>query len=437
MCLSNVKYNAPSPVVKSQLVVEGTLGREQAVRREKAHTQSVVLVGTSFRTARVEVRELVAARLSKIPGPGDQVGSGQVFESAVLETCNRLEVYFACSSPADVAKLVMAMLDGGGAHQGSFYVKTGTDAMEHIFRVAAGLDSPVLGEEQILEQVRDAGRTARAKGQAKSILSSLFDAAYSSGKRVRESYHVPQANRSVSVFALRHALDALGHRPSKVLLIGSGETAKLAALKLKGSTVYLLSSRRGVETRFPKAVRVSRKRLREAAARCDLIIAATRRRGYALTRNDLPGTKKIVILDLGFPRNVDPGIKASQNVRLFDLDAVAEGALSKGPHGDEAAEMLVRTEARRFDSWLTASRLTPTLGNIYRWAERIREEETLAAFRKLPGLSEHDRTVVESLSRRLTGKLLSPHASFIKDVRSEEDQGERLLLLESIFKEGK
>ncbi|MDG7007499.1 MAG: glutamyl-tRNA reductase [Nitrososphaerota archaeon] len=419
------------------MVAEGTLGREQAVRRERAQMQSVVLVGTSFRTARIEVRELVATRLSKIPEPGDQVGSGQVFESAVLETCNRLEVYLACSSPADVARRVLTMLDGSGALQGSFYVKTGTDALEHVFRVAAGLDSPVLGEEQILEQVRDAGKTARARGHAKSILSSLFDAAYSSGKRVRESYHVSPANRSVSVFALRRALAALGRRPSKVLLIGSGETAKLAALKLKGSTVYLLSSRRGVETRFPNAVRISRKRLRETVARCDLIIAATRRRGYVLAKKDLPSRKKTVILDLGFPRNVDPGIKASQNVRLFDLDAVAEWAHSKGPHGDEAAEMLVRTEARRFDSWLTASRLTPTLGNIYRWADRIREEETLAALRKLPGLSEHDRTVVESLSRRLTGKLLSPHVSFIKDVRSEEDQGERLRLLESIFNEGK
>ncbi len=397
----------------------------------------MVLVGVSFRTARIGVRELVAARLPKIPGPGDKAGRGQVYESAVLETCNRLEVYLACSSPGDVAKLAVARLDGGSAPPESFYVKTGADALRHIFRVASGLDSPVLGEEQILEQVRDAGRTARANGQAKSILSALFDAAYSSGKRIRESYYVSPANRSVSVFALKHILNVLGRRPSKVLLIGSGETAKLAALKLKGSTVYLLSSRHGVETRFPNAVRVSHRGLRETAAQCDLIIAATRRRGYALTRKDLPGTKNTVILDLGFPRNVDPAIRASKNAKLFDLDAVAEWALSHGAKENAAAERLAQDEARRFDSWLTASKLTPTLANIYRWAERIREEETLTALRKLSGLSEHDKTVVESLSRRLTGKLLSPHASFIKDVDNEEDQGERLLLLESIFKEGR
>ena len=418
------------------MVLEETPGLEQDGRGERTPALSVVLVGTSFRTARIGVRELVAGRLAGIPEPGDQVGGGQVFESAVLETCNRLEVYLACSSPNDVAKLVVARLGGGYAPFGSFYVKTGTGALEHIFRVASGLDSPVLGEEQILEQVRDAGKTARVKGRAKSILSSLFDAAYSSGKRIRKSYHVSPANRSVSAFALKHALDALGRWPSKVLLIGSGETAKLAALKLKGSAVYLLSSRRRVETRFPDAVRISRKRLRETAGECDLIIAATRRRGYVLTKNDLSRAKKTVILDLGFPRNVDPRIKSSENAELFDLDNVAEWALSKGLQKNEAAERLVQAEAQRFDSWLMASRLTPTLANIYKWAERIREEETLIALRKLSGLSEHDKTVVESLSRRLTGKLLSPHTSFIKHVGSEEDQGQRLLLLDSIFKGG-
>ncbi len=97
---------------------------------------------------------------------------------------------------------------------------------------------------------------------------------------------------------------------------------------------------------------------------------------------------------------------------------------------------MVEAETRRFDAWLTASRLAPTLATIYRWAEGIREEETLAALRRLPNLSEHDRTVIEAMGRRLTGKLLHPHASFVKEVDGEEDQSERLLLLESIFRDG-
>ncbi len=402
----------------------------------KPAAPSVVLVGMSFRTAGIGTRERVARRLSEIPEPGFQVGSVRIFENSVLETCNRLEVYLACSSASEAAKLVVSRLDEDGASSESFYVKTGTDAIRHIFRIASGLDSPVLGEEQILQQVREAGKTARTSGQARSILSSLFDAAYSSGKRIRESYTVAPANRSVSAFALRRALRELGRQPAKVLLIGSGETAKLASLRLKGSKVYLLSGRRNVGTRFPNAERISRRRLREVSDKCDLIIAATRHHGYVLKRRDLPEKRRMVVLDLGFPRNVDPSLKDSKFIKLYDLDAVAAWALSLRHHEHALTERLVEEETRRFDAWLTASRLRPTLGNIYKWAERIREEETLAALRKLPGLSSHDKTVIEAMSKRLTGKLLSPHATFAKEVGSGEDQSERLLLLESIFRDG-
>jgi glutamyl-tRNA reductase len=395
----------------------------------------VVLVGTSYRRADISIRERITRRLAGIPEPGLHAVSGGVSESAVLETCNRLEVYLVGNHPDEAARSVVTKL-GGKCPSETFFVKKGVEAIRHIFRVASGLDSPVLGEEQILEQVREAGRTARTSGEAKSILSSLFDAAYSSGKRIRESYKTPPMNRSVSAFALKHALNELGRTPARVLLIGSGETAKLAALRLKGSKVYLFSARQGVETRFPQAVRIPRRRLGEIAAVSDLIIAATRRRGYVLTRRDFPERRKVIILDLGFPRNVDPSVRHLNGVALYDLDTVTRWAASRGPHVDASAERLVEEEARRFDAWLTASRLTPTLANIYRWAEQIRQEETLAALRKLPQLSSHDRDVLEALTRRLTGKLLSPHASFVKEVGTREDQSVRLLLLESIFKEG-
>lgn len=416
--------------------MDGSSGRDSDATPVGANgrpaSPSIVLVGTSFRTAGIAARERISRRLFEVPEPG-LVGGGRVLESAVLETCNRLEIYLACSSPDEAARYVMARLEGDGRWSESFYVKTGADAIRHIFRVASGLDSPVLGEEQILQQVRDAGRTARTSGRAKSILSSLFDAAFSSGRRVRESYTVSRADRSVSAFALRCALKELGRRPERVLLIGSGETAKLVSLRLRGSKVYLLSGRRDVSARFPNAERISRSRLRDVAGRCDLIIAATRHRGYVLTKKDLPVKRKTVVLDLGFPRNVDPSLGSSKLVRLFDLDAVATWALSTARDGHAPAERLAEEEARRFYAWLTASRLTPTLANIYRWAERIREEETLAALRRLPRLSPHDRTVIEAMGRRLTGKLLSPHANFVRGVRSGEDQSERLLLLDTIF----
>ncbi len=419
--LSNVKYN------------ESIEAPDSPVRAVKQAAPTVVLVGISYRTADIASREEIARRQSKASELWPRLDG--VTEISVLETCNRLEVYLSSTDPREAAEGIVGMLSGNRIPQSSFYVKTGYEAIRHLFRVASGLDSVVAGEEQILYQVRDAGKTARVSGQAKSVLSPLFDAAYSSGMRVRDSYEVPEMNRSVSAFALRRVLHELGRQPNKVLLIGSGETAKLAALRLKGSTVYLLSSRRAVKDRFPDAIRIPRRRLREISAQCDLIIAATRRRGYVLARKDVPDKHDVVILDLGFPRNVDPALKASKFIRLYDLDDVTAWAKASKGSDLPSAEKAAEEEARRFDVWLRASRLTPTLANIFRWAEKIRDEETAAALRKLPELSPHDRLVVEALSKRLTGKLLSPHTSFVKEVGTGADQTERLQLLQSIFRD--
>lgn len=434
--LSNVKYSSEG--LEEQRAMDARTDSEADPGSQNlsggAGAPSVVLVGTSFRTAGIAMREQIARRLAKVESDL-QSGVGGISEISVLATCNRLEVYLACTEPEEASKSVIARLREPGAPSDGFYAKSGSDAIRHLFRVASGLDSVVIGEEQILQQVREAGRTARTSGQAKSILSSLFDAAYSSGRRVRESYGAASADRSVSSFALKRALKELGRRPARVLLIGSGETAKLAALRLKKSKVYLLSGRRNVSDRFPNATRIPRRMLREVSSRCDLIIAATRRSGYVLTSRELQDRRRTVVLDLGFPRNVDPTLKNSRRVRLYDLDDIAAWAGSGRRANLAAAEKIAEEETKKFTSWLTASRLTPTLANIFKWAERVREEETIAALRKLPELSPHERSIVEAMSKRLTGKLLSPHATFAKQVGDGGDQSERLLLLESIFRD--
>ncbi len=435
--LSNVKYNAGAPKQQPAMDARTDADADPASQDPSggAGAPSVVLVGTSFRTAGIALRERVARRLVKISESEFQRGAGGVSEISVLETCNRLEVYLACTRPREASTSLIDRLGEPGTPSGGFYTKTGFDAIRHLFRVASGLDSVVIGEEQILQQVREAGKTARTSGQAKSILSSLFDAAYSSGRRVRESYEVSSANRSVSSFALKRALRELGRRPAKVLLIGSGETAKLAAIRLKESKVYLLSGRRNVSDRFPKATRIPRRMLREVSSKCDLIVAATRHSGYVLTKRALPDKRRTVVLDLGFPRNVDPALKDSRLVRLYDLDDIAAWARSVKHSNLVAAERMVEEETKKFSSWLTASRLTPTLANIFKWAEKIREEETIAALRRLPELSPHEKSIVEAMSKRLTGKLLSPHATFAKQTGDGGNQSERLLLLESIFRD--
>jgi glutamyl-tRNA reductase len=400
---------------------------------ETRRTPSIVLIGTSFKSAPIAFRERVSKGLLGIGREALLAGTPGVLESSVIETCNRVEMYIAASDPVAASESLLARLDG---ESDRFYVKSGLDAITHMFRVASGLDSVVLGEDQILQQVRGAGRKARVSGTAKSALSPLFDAAFSVGGRVRQTYTVPPSRRSLSAFALSLALRELGRPPRSVLLIGTGQTAKLAALELDKAKIYVLSRRRDAGPRFAGATRVRGKDLRKVAAECDLIVSATRHAGYLLHRRDVPDDRKRIILDLAFPRNVDPGLKSSGLVKLYDLDDIAKavGPLLADPEL-EASERLVAAEAERFNGWLVATRFTPTLAGIYRWAETIREDEVGLAIRRLPGLSEKERRVLEVMSRRLVSKLMAPHAAFAKQKGGEMEQPERLRLLESIFGE--
>ena len=314
-----------------------------------------------------------------------------------------------------------------------FYFKKDLEAIAHLFRVASGLDSLVVGEEQILQQIKVAGARARVSGNARSILSSLFDAAFNVGRRVRASYDVTPSNKSVSSFALQFALKKLGRRPRKILLIGTGETARLAAAQLKGAKIYLVSRRKDARKWFPGATMVSYKQLRRKW-QGDIVISATKHSGYVIKKGDLKDKGKLVILDLAFPRNIDPAIKTSLFIQLYDLDDLAIHARSTPQDAAFAtSEKMIREEAERFTHVLVASRLSPTLANIYRWAEDIRSSETQVALRKLSDLSEKERSVVEAMSKSLVSKLIAPHASFVKQPSGEITQAEKLRLLESVF----
>ncbi|MGD0637426.1 MAG: glutamyl-tRNA reductase [Nitrososphaerales archaeon] len=413
-------------------------GTEEIVSAQRPHgvapLTSIVLIGTSFKTSSIAYRERALKSFQAGSRRAIRRAARHTLESCLLVTCNRIELYVATDDPVWVAESVLSGMPKPEAGPGSFYVKSDLEAVSHIFEVASGLDSLVLGEDQILQQIREAGAKARASGNAGSILSSLFVAAYNVGKRVRTSLEVAQANTSVSAFALEFALEKLGRRPKKILLIGTGKTARLAATKLKGTKIYIASRRKDARDFFPTATVVTYKQLKSLAWDGDLVISATRHAGYVIKRGDLPDERKLVLLDLAFPRNIDPALKNSGAIELYDLDDLAVRAKSvpRAP-AFAAGEKMVREEAERFTSRIVASRLSPILAIIYRWAEDIRSSEADVALRMLPNLSESERKVLEAMSKSIVGKLLAPHTAFAKQPGGEISQAERLRMLETLF----
>jgi glutamyl-tRNA reductase len=413
---------------------DDTASTTASTSRPSAATKasSIILVGTSFKTSSLAFREALAGRLSRESANLPRLSGAK--EYAQLVTCNRIEMLMAADQAAERAFLAW-LSRTPGMEPSSVYVHRDIDAITHLFRVASGLDSMVLGEEQILSQVRDAGIAARTSRSSRGSLSALFDASVNVGKRARGA--LKQADESVSSMAIRFALGRLPRPPRNVLLIGTGKTTRLAASQLDGARIYVATRRVSLPS-FSRATVVSHKDLKRVAAKCDLIISATKHRGYVLKKGDLDG-KGRVVLDLAFPRNVDPGLAAGRT-EVYNLEDLAKVFASRPqPPGPEAgrAEELVSAEAESFSRWLLASRQSSALSQVYQWAESTRREETDAALRRLPSLSERERKVVEAMSKRLVSKLLAPPTSFVKSSSPELPQDQRLDVIQRVFQGGK
>lgn len=397
--------------------------------RGAKRASSIALVGTSFRTSSLAFREALLGRLPDDPAALARLCGAQ--ECGKLVTCNRIEILVSSGPGRDAGRALASwMEDTPGFKPGSVYVSRGIDAISHLFRVASGLDSMVAGEDQILSQVKEAGVGARASGSSRGTLSALFDAAVGAGRRARAA--LDPVNDSVSSAALRFALGRLPRPPRRVLLIGTGKTARLAANELKGARIYL-ATRRRVPKSFPAATIVPRRDLKRVARACELIVAATKGTGYVLKDGDL-GRGRHIVLDLAFPRNVDPRL-AKGTIEVYNLEDLAK-VFSARPAAREhrMAESVVASEAERFSRWLLASRQSPTLSHVYRWAESTRKTEAEAALRRLPRLNAREKKVVEAMSRRLVSKLLAPATTFAKSSTPDFPQDQRLDLVERVFK---
>lgn len=409
--------------------MSGTDATSISPMAEANENSEIILLGTSFKTAGIGFREKFAAALMREEGLGSLVG---LREFSVLQTCNRVELY--CFLKGDGSSVESILNQLGCDSQEGLYIKRGLDAIRHLFNVAIGFDSVAIGEDQILRQVRSAGLRAGATGNAKSILTPLFDSACTSSMRIRKRFRIASEGHSLSEIALNLAIERLGRKPRDVLIAGTGETARLAALRLRGARIHLFTNRRKPMWLPQNSVKVGRKSLSTTIAKCQLIVSATRRSNYLFSRKDIPVVGRRVILDLGFPRNVDPAVRSLGSVELIDLDVIASHVAKSHVHAiSPPAQNALEAEAIRFQSWLTATRLNPTLATMFKWAEQVREDETASALRRLPGLSGRERRVLETLSRRLVSRLMAPHAEFAKENPSSVDQAGRLRLLEKIF----
>ena len=398
---------------------------------------NLVLVGTSYRLAPVELREKMAVaeeRSGELAAELADLG----YEAVCLSTCNRTELYLGATDEdaaerAAVGTLArLAGLDTQ-ALLPSLYRLHGEAAALHLFRVAAGLDSLVPGEAEILGQVR----AAADAGSPGPLLHGLFRQALHAGKKARSETAIGESPASVSSAAAALAEQVFGDlRPSSVLLVGAGKVGELTARSLvsRGARVEFVAGRR-VERAEELASEVGGRAvglggLAEALPQVDILISCTSARETLLHRADVEAIvrarrgRPLFLIDLAVPRDLDPAINEIDGCYLYDIDdlrAVVTETLTGRRREAERAEAIVAAEAERFRAWQASLDVVPAIASLRAWAEEIRAGELAKAEGRLARLSEGERRVVESVTAAIVNKLLHLPTVRMKEAAAAAD----------------
>jgi glutamyl-tRNA reductase len=388
---------------------------------------ALIAVGASFRTAPVEVREKFAYAESEVVDVLSRVRAAGAREAALLSTCNRTEFYLV-ETDTDSVPAIWRELSArlGDDAQRFGYVRRDREAAAHLFRVAAGLDSMVLGEAQIQGQVRDAWEASRS--QSGAALNRLFQSALSVASRVRTETAVGRGAASVSSAAVQLAKQIFGSlRGRRVMVLGAGEMAELAlqCLMSEGVRAAIVANRT-----YERAAQLARLHGATAMhydacwaelAEVDVVITSTAAPHPVVRPEHIAPTlaardgRPLCILDIALPRDVDPAVRDLDNVFLYDLDdlrSVVAATIGRRHHELPTAEALLSAEVERYWTWLAGLASVPVLTSLRSEMDRVREQELAAALRRLGHLSASDRQAVEHLSRALMNKFL--HAPSVR-----------------------
>jgi glutamyl-tRNA reductase len=352
----------------------------------------IVLVGTSHHYAPVELRERVALDHEEAAVLAAELG-----EAVVLSTCNRTEIYIAAEDgEAAERKAVAALADVEPA----LYRLRDRAATLHLFRVAAGLDSLVPGEGEILGQVR----AAYESGKPGQLLDRLFRQALHAGRKVRTQTAIGESPASVSSAAAALAEQVFGDlNGCRIMLIGAGKVGEQAARNLRT---------RGAEIVLTANSKTDRDELERELARADVVVSSTSSHDYVLDAPTVERARRgrqLLLIDLAVPRDLDPSIHQLNGCYLYDIDdlqAIVAETLAGRRSEAERAESIVVAEAEKFHEWHASLDVVPAIASLRARAEEIREAELRKAEGVLGRLDESERNAVESLTAQIVNKLL-------------------------------
>lgn len=415
----------------------------------------LVVLGLNHKTAPVEVRECFSFSEEQLRLAMRRLHDREVVEECVwLSTCNRTELYAVVEDAEEAYEPLKAALTRMAVGQvrpdDYVFYHCDEECIDHLFRVASSLDSLVIGEGQILSQVKKAYSMAWDARTTSTVLNTLFHRAITVGKKVRTVTRIAYNAVSVSYAAVEMAKSVCGDlQQAKVLLLGAGEMGELTARHLVSSGVrtVFVSNRR-----YERAVALAARFHGEAvpfesflqrAVEADIVITSTGAPHYMIRAWEMAhimpkrGGRPIVFIDIAVPRDVEPEVAAIQGVTLYnidDLEAVVESNLRLRAQEAEAAEAIIAEEREELVAKFRYLSFRPVMVRLTDKAESIRQRELKRALTKLPDLPAEELKIMENMSRMIVRKLLRDPMMRLNEAAGSEQEEHYLEVIKELFK---
>ncbi|CAK8725750.1 glutamyl-tRNA reductase [Candidatus Electrothrix aarhusensis] len=414
---------------------------------------SIVLLGVNHKKTPLKIREKMALTGGYVEPLEKLRELDGLKEYYLLSTCNRVEVLFVCQDPERMRREVLDLLFAGKVSReevaGCFYVYENEEAIRHLFMVSSSLDSMIVGESQILGQLKEAFRHAAEQKTAGLIINKLLHKSFSVAKRVRTETRIGANAVSISYAAVELGRKIFGDlRGKRVMLVGAGEMAELAAEHLVGQGIQeVVVANRTLERAMKLAARFKGRAIGldevvEQLLDVDILISSTGAEGLVLFKKDIVPlmsrrrNRPLFFIDIAVPRDLDPEINTLENVYLYDIDDLHNVVeMNREQRDKEAvkAQRIVEEETLKFQRWLDGMEVTPTIVDLRAVAESICQAELAKTLPRLNGIGAQERKCIERMASSIVGKMLHHPMCYLKADHGCVDQSERIMQVRSLF----
>ncbi|MFR0019485.1 MAG: glutamyl-tRNA reductase [Paraclostridium sp.] len=405
------------------------------------------VVGVNHNNTPINIRENVSfTDTQKIEGINFLLDNG-IEEAIILSTCNRSEVYIYSNNISDKVEVVKNFYQDYfdvESIEEFLFNKTGEEAIKHVFNVSAGLDSLVLGEDQILGQVKDAHDFARQLGSSKKVFNKLFREAITVSKDIKTTTKISHQPLSISYIGIKCLKEKMGSLENKnALVIGLGKMSKLAMKHLEEeqlNNIYVTNRSyeklKNIQDEYKNLIPIKYEDRYEVMDKVDIVISATASPHTVLKKDEMPKTSnKLIMMDIALPRDIDKNLNEFENIEVYDIDDLKKISEANDKKRRELAcigELIIDEKIEEFNEWLDTIKIDPTIQSLNDKCSDIREDTLDYIYRKLD-LNCREKKIIDKMLTSALKRLVREPIINLKQIKDSGKQEEYIKIVEELF----